>query len=309
MIPAGLFFLALLFGIQSPLFAEPALASLAEYLGPERSLELVSWEPVDFQKAVRAGFTTVWIGAGSLSRLPREQQEALLRQAASAGLRTLGFIAGDPEWANPNRPDRFEKVAQEYYVLMKVLEAFLAEDSGHLQFAFATDVEPYASNWWDGDLTGYSDMLEQVVIPMIERFSQGHPGRVRVPLLTRFEPFWWDNGRRTESGAFIHGLRDFPSDVASMTYRDNAEELEKSSRLIRRRCQRSEGVMFLLGVETKPPGGAVPAYTTFYGRLEGLPGEVIRAIDRMPPQERRFLRGVFIHSGKRQAGEVLEKLL
>ncbi|MBI3616318.1 MAG: hypothetical protein HY211_07375 [Candidatus Omnitrophica bacterium] len=291
------------------LFADGALTSLASCLGPERELSFVSWEPIDFQKAVQAGFTTVWIGTGSLLRRPPEEQRAILQQASRAGLRTLGFIGGDPEWVNPDRPHIREKVAGEYDRLTKVLETFLAQDAGNLRFAFATDIEPHVRNWWDGNLTAYSDLLEQVVIPTIEPFARKHPDRVRDPFLTRFEPFWWDNGRRTDSGKFIYGLRDFPSDVASMTYRNTAEQLDEVSRSIRRRVQRTQEMGFLLGVETKPPGPGIPPHITFYGRLRELPGELVHIIQRMSQQDRDHLRGVFIHSGRTEAEQLLNNLL
>ncbi len=285
------------------------LAPLAERLGAEGEMAFISWKPVDFQKAARAGFTTVWIGAGSFLELTPGEQEALLKRAEGAGLRRLGFIGGDPEWVNPRFPGKAEKAVREYRELAGILDAFLRQDSsGALRFVLATDIEPHVKSWWDGDLSGYSALLERVVLPPLREISARFPSRVE-PLLTRFEPFWWENGHVTESGRTIRGLKDFPSTVASMTYRNSAEELVSVSRAVRQRARQTAGLRVLLGVETKPPGPGIPAFITFHGRLQEIAGELAFALQALPAEDRRNIQGVFIHSGKIEADQILDDFL
>lgn len=278
--------------------SQGALAPLADSLGPDRELGYVSWKPVDFEKAVRAGFSTVWLGNGSFLGLSAQEQVAVLNRASQAGVRTLGFIGGDPEWVNPSRPEQPDFVADEYRRLTQALAASPSALLGDLKFAFAVDIEPYVRDWWTGDMAPYSDLTEQTLLPILRDYAQRNPGRVSGDLLTRFEPFWWENGHVTESGKTIQNLRDSGSDVvASMTYRNTAQEIANVSSAIRRRVEQKPGMRFLLGAETKPPGPGIPAHITFYDQWDKISSELMAAISAIPAAHRQGLKGVFIHSG------------
>ncbi len=289
---------------------EGMLAPLAQHLGPAREMALISWKPVDFKKAVRAGFSTVWLGAGGFLQLSAPEQQEVLASAQQAGLPALGFIGGDPEWVNPARPDQAEFVRTEYLRLMEVLAEFTRQNPGNLRFSFGSDVEPYTKSWWDGDLTLYSDLVENVIEPVVREFARAHPDRIAPDALTRFEPFWWENGHVTEDGKTIRGLRDFASsNVASMTYRNTADPILSVSESVQARVREVSGMEFFLGAETKPAGPGIPAHITFDGQLPAMAGELIKAIQGIPSQQAKSLRGVFIHSGKAQADQLLDALL
>ncbi|GEM_PF-4890459 len=289
--------------------AERVLDLLGRALGPDAEFSYISWKPVDFRKAAVAGFTTVWIGIGSFMELLPAEREALLQQAQSSGLRRLGFIGGDSEWINPKFPGKAAKAVREYRELSEVLAEFLQKDSaGTFRFVLATDIEPHVKKWWDGDLSGYSALLEKAVLPALKELSSRYPGRVD-PLLTRFEPFWWENGHVTESGKTIRGLRDFPSVIASMTYRTTAHEWMEVSRHVRERARQAADVKILLGVETKAPGPGVPEFITFHGRLKEIPGQLALALGTLPPEDRKNLQGIFVHSSKKETDQLLDDLL
>lgn len=290
--------------------AKGAMAPLRQYLGPEKELSFISWKPVDFKKAVRAGFSTVWLGLGGFLQLSAAEQEQVLVSAQQAGLPALGFIGGDPQWVNPGRSDQVEFVRVEYRRLAEVLAGFARKHPGGLRFSFGSDIEPYTQPWWDGDLTLYSDLVEKVIEPAAREFGGAHPDRVAPNAMIRFEPFWWRNGHVTDDGKVIRGLRDFAySNVASMTYRDTADQILSVSESVRTRSGEVSGMEFFLGAETNPAGPGIPAKITFDGQLPAMAGELINAIRAISPQQARFLRGVFIHSGKAQADQVLDTLL
>ena len=308
---AGFILLAILCSAGAGVASEPGegLVPLKRIFRSDRQIGYLSWKPVDFRKAVRAGFNTVWIGIGPFVALSSEEQEGMVRRAMEADLKILGFIGGDPSWARQDRRSGSKHAVQEYRQLLHALGRLAQEmDLGYLRFAFAVDVEPHTQGWWEGDLAGYSELLKMRILPMVEEFAQEHPWRVARPMLTRFEPFWWENGHVTESGRVIRGLQDFPSGIASMTYRNNALELEEVSRQVRQRAKRAPGVVYLLGVETKPAGPGIPSYITFHGRVRQIGRELQRAIEAMPPEDRTRLRGVFVHAGRDYADEVLDQL-
>ena len=288
--------------------APPILIPLRNYLGASQDLVYISWKPVDFAKASRAGFSSVWIAIGPFLALSAAAQTALLNSADQAGLRSIGFIGGDPEWANPQRPDLRAAAAAEYRRLAQVLTVYAQPRYSRVRFTFVVDVEPHTRSWWDGDLTAYSDLLERSILPEVQQFAAQFPEYTTQPLLTRLEPFWWENGRVTESGKTIRGLRDFPSVVASMTYRDVAWQITDVSQAVRRRARQSGALKLFLGVETKPEGPGVPAYITFHGELERLPEEVVTSFGQMPVADRALFGGVFIHSGRDEADGVLNAL-
>lgn len=289
--------------------AERALDPLIRVLGPDAEVGYVSWKPVDFRKAAAAGFTTVWLGVGPFLGLPAEEQLSILSRAEESGLPRLGFIGGDPEWVNPKFPGKAEKAVREYRHLADVLEDFIRRTpSGRMRFVWATDIEPYVKKWWDGDLAPYSALLGKAVLPPLKELSARYPGRVE-PLLTRFEPFWWENGHVAESGKTLRGLRDFPSVVASMTYRNTAAELLNASRSVRQRARQADGLSILLGVETKSPAPGVPEFITFSGHLDEIPEQLIGAIQALPSEDRENLQGIFIHSGKKETDQILDDLL
>ena len=251
-----------------------ALAPLAQYLESDQEMAFISWKPVDFQKAVQAKFTTVWLGIGGFLQMTDSERQAVLVRAQQAGLRTLGFIGGDPEWVNPSRPEQPAFAVDEYRRLTGVLDAFIQRNPGNLKFAFATDIEPYTAAWWDGDLALYSTLIGKISVP-VQEFNLKHRDRMKAgeTFLTRFEPFWWRNGHVTENGKVIRGLQDTSgSNVASMTYRDQASSILDVSESIRARAQEmgKHGMRFLLGAETKPAGSGIPATITFDGELSAL---------------------------------------
>ncbi len=309
-------------GLTSPLLAQAtpkptgALAPLSQRLGIEREISIVIWDPRDlsklpsfFTKAVRAGVTTVWIsGYRFVRNLNGQQQQAILNMASAAGLRTLGFIDGDAGWSQQRA-----FVSNFYDQLIGVL---LQRNLGGLRMAFATDIEPYTQAGWDGDLSSYIDLLEQVVMPRIEKFAQQTSQRLGRKVvvgsrLTRFEPFWYRNGRVTDNGKTIRGLREIPDTViAGMTYRNTAGELMAVSADIRTRAQQSGTEKFQLGVETLPPGEVGGAHVTFSGKEREIPRELVGVVSALPTEGAKRLDGVFIHfRGPVQADRVLDEWL
>jgi len=283
---------------------EGALAPLVEYLGRDRDLALVSWKPVNFEKAVRAGFTSVWIGNRSFLQLSERKQQKLLDEANGAGLRVLGLIGGEPSWANPRLPNRKEHVRKEY----RALTARLSQKRlGRLKIGFATDIEPYTQNWWDGDLGFYSDLIQDSIAPIVRKFSRRHPGRV-LKEIRRFEAFWYENGHVSRS-RMLRNLRDFPSVVASMTYRNNPVQLESVSERVRRRARQASGLRYLLGAETKPAGRGIPPHITFHGQLDQISFVFIQTMDGFSDEDWKNLAGIFIHAGKAEVDRVLDALL
>ncbi len=298
-------------GLASPpAFSETKnkpLAPLAKYLGPHAEIGFVSWKPVDFKKAAEAGFTTVWMGTRNLLELPEQEQQEVLQQADQSGLRRIGFISGDPAWLNPNFPSGFQKARAEHEQLSATLERYFKTHHGVMKVVLAVDIEPYVKRWWDGDLARYSDLLDTGVVPIVSQLANRYPDRVEKTV-TRFEPFWWENGHITDSDKTVRGLRDFPSVVAVMSYRNSAEGLFDVSSHVRKRARQADGMTILLGAETKPPGTGIPEFITFHGRENILAAELVRALSAMPLEDRKRFQGVFIHSGKKEADSVLSIL-
>ena len=282
------------------------LVALRERLGTERRLSMVVWDPRPilntpyfFSLAVEAGVDTVWIAGYPFRQISWKKKQEILSKASEAGLKTLGFIDGNYDW-----PEQREFVRTHSADLTHQLSRL---DLGNLRIAFATNVEPYviprqerkAGRTWSGDLSSYMDLLDQVTLPELQAFAdkKTHPdGRsvVSNPLLTRFEPWWYQNGKRTDSGVLIRGLRSIRNtEIAAMTYRNTAQELRSVSEIVRQRA-REEGVTFQIGVETIP--SQISETPSFAGQ-EILIGRVLlEAIDGISPEDGSRLGGVFIHT-------------
>lgn len=268
-----------------------ALVPLREKLGVQRQLGMVIWDPRDllrlqdfFPLAVRAGVNTVWISGYRFRSMSSRQQQTLLTRASQAGLPVLGFIDGNDDW-----PEQRVLVANHYRALIERLASL---NLGNLRVEFAVDVEPYTRQGWSGDLTGYMDLIEQVILPQIVAFAR--QSRQVVPGLVRFEPWWYENGRKTDSGATLRGLRAIPrTDIAAMTYRDAAEDIAASSEIARRRA-REEGATFQIGVETIPSEAV--GTPSFYQKEVEIGPALLGAIQAMPQTDQARLRGAFIHA-------------
>ncbi len=295
---------------QAPQKAEGALAPLAARLGKDAELGFITWEPIDFTKAVRAGITTVWIsGHDFLQRAPAERQK-ILDRASDAGLGTLGFIDGDPSF---RRRDK-HRDAQALYT--RLTQTLLQRNPGKLRIAFAANVEPHGDPRWNGDLTDYSDLMEKVILPTIQEFADQASRRfgrevVVGPRLTRIEAFWYRNGQTTDDGRRIRGLRETKdSRLAIMSYRGTGAETFAISTHGRARVQNTE-MKLLLMAETLPPGPGIPKHITFHGRWNQMGTELVEAIDGVikAAGDEKYLGGVIIHSSWQQAERVLDTWL
>ncbi|MBI3614980.1 MAG: aldo/keto reductase [Candidatus Omnitrophica bacterium] len=274
-----------------------ALADLRKELGTDKQLGIIIWDPRDlfrlkdfFSLAVKTGVDVVWISGFRFRQLTAQQQQALLTQASQAGLKTLGFIDGNHDWAE-NRLF----VASHYQDLTVRLARL---NLGKLQIAFATDIEPYTQKGWKGDLKGYMDLLEGVILPRVQAFARQkrHPdGKsvVRGPLLTRFEPFWYENDHKTDSGVTVKGLRTLEkTEIAAMTYRDTAKGIADVSETVRARTK-EEKVTFQIGVETIPEKEV--GTPSFFGKETEIGPALLEAYKAMK-DDRDRVGGVYIHT-------------
>ncbi len=283
-----------------------SLAALRRQLGPERTLGIIVWDPKPILKlpdffplAVRSGIDTVWICGYPFRALNRTQKQTILTAASDAGLKTIGFIDGDVGW-----PEQSEFVAYHYRDLTSQLSRL---DLGRLHLAFATDIEVYAipakdrqaGRIWDGRLERYITLLKETVLPPIEAFSRQkrHPDGgfvVQGSLLTRFEPWWYQNGRRTEQGVTVSGLGPVErTEIAAMSYRNKVADLLQVSRIVRQRAA-EDSVAFLFGVETIP---AKEAGAPSFAGKEGTIGPVLLQVcDQFSLEDQKRLGGVFIHT-------------
>jgi len=297
---------------QAPPAPRGWLAPLIAKMGRNRELDLIIWDPSDivrrfspaagrpgfFQKAVEAGVTTVWISGYRFRMLDLEIQRAIVAQANASGLKTLGFIDGDANWAREQ-----DFVARHYDALTAAVSAALRglpnRDSGNLRIAFATDIEPYTQpqrTGWDGDLAAYSALHRNVIIPKIQAFNQANPSRVFVSWVTLFQPFWWKNGKTTEDGIQIRNLEDLSGTiVAGMTYRDTAPGLLGVSRDIRERLTAADKAYFKIGVETIRGDAVGGDQLTFAGQLEQIPDALSAVVDGIPAEQKRSWAGFFLH--------------
>ncbi|MBI3615241.1 MAG: hypothetical protein HY211_01865, partial [Candidatus Omnitrophica bacterium] len=149
-----------------------SLTSLRQRLGPDRQIGIIIGDSGDllkeqvkdfFPRSVRVGLDTVWISGYRFRSLSKDQQQRIITQASSAGLKTLGFIDGNDDW-----PQQKEFVANHYRDLIDKLSQL---DLGKIRIAFATDIEPYVRRGWNGDLTADMDLTEQTILPPILDFS------------------------------------------------------------------------------------------------------------------------------------------
>ena len=298
-----------LFSYGQPAQAFPidsSLAPLRQRLGLERTLGIIVWDPKPilalpdfFPLAVRSGIDTVWICGYPFRMLNRTQKQMILTAASDAGLKTIGFIDGDVHW-----PEQAEFVAYHYRDLTSQLSRL---DLGRLHVAFATDIEAYAipkrerkaGVKWDGRLQRSMDLLEQVILPQLEKFAGGKKhsdgGSVlQGPLLIRFEPWWYQNGRRTDDGATVSGLRGIArTEIAAMTYRNRAADLLQVSRIVRQRTAEEE-TRFLFGMDTLPmKESGAPGFAE---REETIGPVLLQVCQQLPPNDLNRLSGVFIHT-------------
>ena len=279
---------------------------MREQLGAQRRIQLVVWDPRPllklpyfFRLTVHAGVDTVWICGFPFRQMNKEQKQSILKQASDAGLPTIGFIDGDYDW-----PQQRKFVEYHYKDLTSQLTKL---ELGNLHVAFAVNVEVYAipaakrvaGKSWNGDLSSYIDLLRDLVLPQLEVFARKKvrpdgESVVRMPLLIRFEPWWYRNGRPTEDGVPMYGLRPLNNTgLAAMTYRNTPDEIYTFSEIVRRRSM-LERVPFYLGVETIP--SAISKTPSFAGR-EILIGEALsETCRRFSGEEMESFGGFFIHT-------------
>lgn len=288
------------YGLTQAQVAQPepvgALVPLRQRLGPTRQLGVVvGSDPGDlllladfFALAVKAGVDTAWISGYRFRQMTGAQRQQIATAASTAGLKTLGFIDGNYDWAESQR------FVENHYDDLTAKIASL--NLGNVRVAFATDIEPYTQTGWNGDLTGYSALLENVILPRIRAFYQAQPSRAEQgrPLLVRFEPWWYENGRRTDLGATIRGLRQIAgTEIAAQTYRDTAAAISDISRVVQGRAA-ADGVTYQLGVETIP--AAVAGAPSYSGKPLEIGPDLLAVINAMSSENRERLGGVYINA-------------
>jgi len=289
---------------------EGSLVPLREALGPKKQIGIIPWGPDNaedlaqlselFSLTAKTGGDTVWISGFRFSKLTRAQQQAIVTQAVKAGIKTLGFIDGNFDW-----PENAAFVRNFYQTLTSSLTKL---NLGKLKVAFATDIEPYnipadeikAGKKWDGNMKPSMDLIEKITIPILEGFSRANRGVVAGPLLTRFEPFWYENGRKPDDspaivkGSVIKGLRRIPrTEIAGMTYRDNADGIAEVSKVVRKRAAEDRGT-FQVGVETIPKEEA--GTPSFNGKEAAIGPELLTFYKGLDREDQQRLGGVYIHT-------------
>ncbi|MBI3322479.1 MAG: twin-arginine translocation signal domain-containing protein [Candidatus Omnitrophica bacterium] len=288
-----------------------ALVDLAKQMGPDRAVTAVVWgDPADlleipdfFENAARVGIKSVFVSS-KLAELPRAKQQAILDQAKKARLAVLGIIFGNPDWVlESKRADVIGRVSGS-------LDALLALDWGkEMELTTVFDIEPHAREWrertgWDGDLSGYSSVMGDVIAPLVSqyrgKFSQRHGRPVfyeRLPVIS-FEPHWWKNGHQTEDGLTIRNVRH-PAGIgiAGMTYQPTPQRILSVASRVWERAFPVERSKFLVGVETKPD-----VVNTLYGQEDKIPGILSGVFDGLPAAAKDRYWGPFLHFGS--AGEI-----
>lgn len=294
---------------SAPQTPKQALAALAQTLGPDRMVIPVVWgDPADllklpgfFDQLAQASMKGIFISS-KFAELPVETQQKIIDQAKAAKIQRIGFLLGNPDWVLESKQDDVRKRITE------LTESLLKLDWGdQLRVVYVFDIEPHPKAWrektgWNGDLSGYSRTLKEVILPAISESSRKLSGRFARPLVSdppviTFEPHWWVNGNETEDGFKIRNL-SHPAGIviAGMTYQPTAERVLSVGARVWSRALAVEGAKFMVGVETKPD-----VMHTFYGREAEIPSELLKVYGGMPADAQNRFFGPFIHFGS--AGE------
>ena len=292
--------------------AKKDLDQLAERLGPNRMIVPVVWgDPADilempdfFDRMVEARMKAVFI-ASKFTELPVQKQQAIIDQAKKAKLPVLGVMFGNPDWVLKTKHGDLQNRVNQFR------DSLLKLDVGNeLQFILVFDIEPHAKEWravtgWNGDLAGYSTVIQDVIPPLVADISKkasdkfGRPVLYETPVIY-FEPHWWVNGHQTEDGLEIRNLK-YPSDqkmgVAGMTYQPNAQRISAVFSRVSARASAAPNVRTFYGLETKP--GIIH---TFDGRLGEVPKTLLDVYEGLPKDAQDRVLGPFIHIGS--AGEI-----
>ncbi len=281
-----------------------ALSLLAKELGGRSDLSIIVWDPSSigglpgfFDRAVQAGVTRVWVSGFRFNQMDNARQKAFFNQARVSGLRSIGFIDGNYDWANNPA-----FVKSHYEKLIVTLTQFHNDKLlGRLKIVFAADIEPWTGpngKNWNGDFKPSTDLVCNCVIPEISGFAQ-RTGRVdRTNLITLVMPFWSQNGTKLDNDLVVKGVEDLPNTtLALMSYRNSALEIESvlNDTRSRLRTTPARDLRWAFGGETLPPGEVGGQHVTFHGRLKRVPLELLRVIRRLSESERKQLDEVFIH--------------
>lgn len=246
----------------------------------------VCWGPPSasarqLQRLAEAGFTELILDGHAVGEgtVGEEAVAACVLAAARAGLTSVKFVRGAPDWATSHHDDAVRKVTALTDHLAAVRAILVAR--GHPEAAarlrgILVNVEPYADPAWRFDWSGYVRLHDELQARLAARGLS----------YETFDAFWIADPAH-ESGHPMIGYRVTPTRTSYlMAYASDGRRAFEAAEPLATRVPYVAGFDL---VETPPVG--------FHGRPSGLPAAVAEYVAQtLATPARAGFCGVFIHA-------------